>query len=267
MEFIKDIFAGYPSSNVDLKLEDFVYSLSTQNPHFAETLIVLLITFFLGFMVYVYSFILVDREKSAPYPIWMHTFYWAADFMGIFVFLSAYDAVGGFWFFLLGCVGEIVWVGFECYCLWRAVTVEREAIWGKGATLKNAILYCLMQIAVFFVSLNLLRVELGDVSMFKFWIFTQVIIVCAPGMFWKERGTRIGTCWQLTVVLVLVAIMSFMPNHNMWALISPYFLIENNPWFYVVGLVVFCFAIYDVYVYAKLPKKPERLPNGKKPIW
>lgn len=35
----------------------------------------------------------------------------------------------------------------------------------------------------------------------------------------------------------------------------------------MLGAAVFCFAIYDVVVYAKLPKKPEVLESGKKPIW
>lgn len=41
----------------------------------------------------------------------------------------------------------------------------------------------------------------------------------------------------------------------------------SNPWFYVMGLGVAAFAIYDVITYARLSKKPERLENGKKPIW
>lgn len=103
-------------------------------------------------------------------------------------------------------------------------------------------------------------------SMFKFWIFTQVIIVCAPELFWRERGTRVGSCWQLVVTLVLVCVMSFNPWGNTWSLISPYFAIENNPWYYVMGAGVLLFAVYDVLVYAKLPKKPATLPNGKKPL-
>ena len=266
MDLIDHIFASYPTG-VDLRLSDFTYSLSLQNPHFALALSALIVTFALGFLVYVYSFVLVVREKSAPYPLWMHTFYCAADFMGIWVFLAANHAVGGFWFFMLGAIGEVVWVGFEVFCLYHAVTTERSAIFGPEAPLRHAVLVALAQIAIFFVSLNFLRVELGDVSMFKFWIFTQVIIVCAPGLFWRERGTRLGTCWQLVIVLVLVCVMSFNPLGNMWSLISPYFAPENNPWFYVMGAVVACFAAYDVYVYARLPKKPAVLPNGKKPIF
>ena len=216
MNLVQKIFATYPQKNVTL--QNFVDALTPGNPGFGLTLATVLITFLLGFLVYIYSFILVDREKSGPYPLWMHTFYCAADFMGIWVFLAAWQNYNHFWFFALGFIGEIVWVGFEIYCLMRCVTYERVEIWGENTSLSQAVKTCIMQVLIFFVSLNLLRVELGDETMFKFWIFTQVIICCAPGLFWERRGTRIGACWQLNIMLVLVAIMSFNP-WNMWALI------------------------------------------------
>lgn len=81
-------------------MQDFVTALTPGNPGFGLTLATVLITFFLGFMVYVYSVVLVIHEDAGPYPVWMHAFYCAADFMGIWAFMSAYDAVGGFWFFV-----------------------------------------------------------------------------------------------------------------------------------------------------------------------
>ncbi len=259
------LFNSYVGS--DVFLEDFVNALTPSNPAFAGNLTSVLITFFFGFLVYVYSLLLVVREKSAPYPVWLHTFYCAADSMGIWVFIAAYRTVPC-WFFILGGAGEAVWVLVEIVCLCFAVTTERESIWGKNSTLKHAVLFCLSEILIFFVSLNFLRVELGDVSMFKFWIFTQTLVVCVPGMFWRERGTRIGACWQLSFVLLGVALLSFNPWRNMWALICPeYFGISKNPWFYCMGAVVICFGVYDVYIYAKLPKKPKVLENGKKTIF
>ena len=142
-----------------------------------------------------------------------------------------------------------------------------KEIWGDKVTLKKAIFDCCLQVLIFFVSLNLLRVELHDTSMFKFWIFTQVIICSVPGLFWEKRGTRIGASWQLNIVLVLVAIMSFN-LWNMWALISPqFFSLSNNPWYYFVGLVTLMFALRGCYIYAKLPQKPKYLPDGSKTIF
>lgn len=259
------LFATYPSGNITP--EDFINALTPGADHFGATLFAVLMTFFLGFMVYVYSIILVNREGKGPYPLWMHTFYCAADFMGIWVFLSEYLNYGHFWFFLLGCVGEAAWVVVEIYCLYKSVTVEREDLFEKGATVQSAALTCVLQWLVFFVSLNLLRVELGDNTMYKFWIFTQVIICAAPGFFWKKRGTRLGACWQLNIVLILVAIMSFNP-WNMWAMIAPeYFSVSANPWYYAVGVVTLLLAIRGCLIYKGFDKKPAVLANGKKPVF
>lgn len=37
------------------------------------------LTFALGYIEYVYSYKLVTTEGRAPYPVWMHTFYFAHD--------------------------------------------------------------------------------------------------------------------------------------------------------------------------------------------
>ncbi len=265
MKMLKTLFGSYPSHNV--VLDNFIQALTPGNPGFAITLLTVIITFILGFLVYIYSFVLVNREGHGPYPLWMHTFYLAADFMGIWVFLNAYLNYQHFWFFMLASIGELVWVGMEVYCLYKAVTVEKNELFGPTASLNDALRLIIFEVIIFFTSLNLLRVELGDVSMFKFWIFTQVIICTVPGLYLEQRQSRLGACWQLNIVLVLVAIMSFNP-WNMWSLIAPqFFSMANNPWYYVVGLVTLFFAIRGCFQYQKQAPKPTRLANGKRPIF
>ena len=197
----------------------------------------------LGFLVCVYSFLIVDCEKSGPYPLWMHTFYCAADFMGIWVFLSAYLRYDHFWFFLLGTFGAVLLVA--CGDLWKRRDLGQGHYFAKGYYFDAC-----LQVLIFFVSVNLLRVELHDESIFKFWIFTQVIICVVPGLFWEKRGTRIGASWQLNIVFVLVAVLSFN-LWNMWALISPqYYSMSRNPWFYIVGWITLLFALRGCYIYA-----------------
>lgn len=55
------LFNAYPQG--DVTLQDFVTALTPGAPNFMLTLTTVLITFVLGFLVYIYSFVLVDREK------------------------------------------------------------------------------------------------------------------------------------------------------------------------------------------------------------
>ena len=87
------------------------------------------LTFFFGYMEYVYSFRLVAREKSAPYPMWMHTFYFAHDFTGVVVF-GALALKYHFWFFYFAALALVIWNGFEIYNMYKGIELERQEIWG-----------------------------------------------------------------------------------------------------------------------------------------
>lgn len=108
-----------------------------------------------------------------------------------------WSRLGGFWAVLLVACGD----------LWKRRDLGQGHYFAKGYYFDAC-----LQVLIFFVSVNLLRVELHDESIFKFWIFTQVIICVVPGLFWEKRGTRIGASWQLNIVFVLVAVLSF----NLW---------------------------------------------------
>ena len=173
-------------------LQDFAYALSPENPAFVPTLVSVLLTFFLGFMVYVYSLLLVIREKSAPYPVWLHTFYCAADFMGIWVFLDAWKNYDHFPLFLILSVGEAIWVCMELYSLQRALTYEKDIIWKPGTSFKSHLTDIIIQVVCFFTGLNMLRFELHDETMWKFWIFTQVLVTTVPVWELRKRGYKSG---------------------------------------------------------------------------
>jgi len=54
---------------------------------------------------------------------------------------------------------------------------------------------------------------------------------------------------------------------NMWAAVSPYFSVQNNPWFYVVGVIAIAFSARSLLVLHHMPAKPATLATGKKTIW
>ncbi|MDS0528453.1 hypothetical protein NNC19_22445 [Clostridium sp. SHJSY1] len=264
---LEKLFSIYPGNYT---LQDFTYAFSQQNPQFALILIIASLTFFIGYMEYVYSFKLVRREKSAPYPVWMHTFYFAHDSMGAVVFAMAAKATGGFWFFTVSSIALIIWNLFEIYNLYKCIFVERQEIWGAlhtdSITVKEAFLRILGQIIIFVGVVNLFRVFMNDPYMFKWFIFTNVLIAIVPGLYWEKRKTRIGSSYKLAIVILVGTINSFLPI-NMWSLTSDYFSFSNNPWFYVLGIVSIGFAIRNIVVLKRLPKKPNQLSNGIETVW
>lgn len=264
---IEKLFSFYPTT---YSLDDFMYSFSSANPNFKLLLIIVAFTFFIGYMEYVYSFMLVRREKSAPYPVWMHTFYFAHDSMGAIVFALASKAVGGFWFFTLASIALVIWNLFEVYNLYKCIFVERQEIWGhlydSPVTVKDAFMRVLGQIVIFIGVVNLFRVFMYDPYMFKWFIFTNVLIAIVPGLYWEKRKTQIGASYKLAVVILIGTINSFIPC-NMWALTSDYFSISNNPWFYILGVISIGFAIRNILVLNRMEKKPKQLPDGTKTVF
>ena len=119
-----------------------------------------------------------------------------------------------------------------------------------------------------YVALNLLRVELHDPTMWKFWIFTQVLITIVPGLVLEKRGYRQGNCRILNIVFICVALVSFNPWCNMWMAIAPdFFGLDVNPWYYITGIVCLAMAIRGFVIYEKLPPKPDIIEaTGKKPL-
>ncbi|WP_461215360.1 hypothetical protein [Lacticaseibacillus sp. GG6-2] len=260
---IQGLFGTF--NGVTYSAHDFVTALSPSSPHYLQALVVAGLTFAIGFIEYIYSFALVRREGKSPYNILMHSFYFAIDSMGIFVFALASHQNGGFWVFTAASIAEVVWTLFEVYNLVMAVYVERDDVWGPGVSTGSAWLRVLGWLLVMIVVVNLFRVFMNDPVMLKWYIFTNILMGIMPGLYWEKRGTRLGASWGLAIVITIGTINSFT-SINMWTSISSYFSFQNNPWFYVVGLVAICFSLRAFVVLARLPKKPKRL-NGKKTIW
>lgn len=265
MGIIQHLLSGYPSG--DVSPQDFIDHLTPGAPGFGTAITAVALAVVFGLLVYVFPIILMESEHIGPYPLWLHTFYCAADFMGIWVFLDAWLKYGHFYLFILLCIGEAVWVGMEIYCLQRALTYEKNINWKPGTPFKRRLRDVLFQILIFYVGLNFLRFELHDSTMWKFWIFTQVLITIVPGLVMERRGYRSGNGRILNYTIICVALVSFNPWCNMWAAVAPkFFSLHENPWYYIMGIVCLFFAVRAAVVYEKLPPKTDLMNSGKKVI-
>lgn len=264
---IEQLYNSYPT---DYRLQDLLQTFSFSNPHIGFVLTVAGITFLMGYLEYMYSFALVLWEKSAPFPIWMHTFYFAHDSTGAIVFALAALANNNFWFFWSASGALMVWNLFEIFNLYKAITVERNEIWGHlypngQVTVGQAFWKVVVQIIMMIAIVNLFRVFMHDPYMFKWFIFTNVIMAIFPGLYWEQRKTQTGGSMGLAIVIFICTVNSFIPM-NMWALSSHYFSMAANPWFYLIGIVSIAYSIRSLLKYRQLPAKPQ-LFNGKKRIW
>ncbi len=251
----------------DVGVMDFVNHLSVGAPGWVTAWLAIGLAVIFGLLVYIFPLIMVINEKIQCYPLWLHCFYWAADFMGIWVFIHAWNISGHFLLFLLLAIGEAVWVCLETFCLYMGVKYEHPIIWPNGATKTTRILEIVVLTLFCYLCLNFLRFEWHDETMWKFWIFTQVLVTTVPVWEMRKRGFRSGNCIALSVTFICVALVSFNPWANMWLAVKPeFFSLQANPWYYLTGLFCLASAIYGLYTYLKLPPKEDIMKTGKKAI-
>lgn len=251
MNIFERLVSGYPSG--DVCPQDFINHLTIGADGWIGAWVAIALAVVFGLLVYIIPIYLCEKDKVGPYPLWLHTFYCAADFMGIWVFLDAWLKYDHFLLFALLAIGEAIWVGMEIFCLQRACTYEKELNFGKNATTKEMLRTIAIQVVCFYVGLNFLRFELHDSTMWKFWIFTQVLITIIPGLTQEIRGTKKGFNLALHLVLICVALVSFNPWCNMWVCIAPdFFSLEANPWYYIMGVICLYFAIRGTVKHIKM---------------
>lgn len=237
------------------------------SPGFIAVAIASVVAFFLGYIQYVWSVLLVRREGRSPYPIWVHCFYFAHDSTAAIIWGILAVQTHGFWLWKYGCPAFVIWTLFELYNLVKAVTVERVEIWGdrkgKDVTKGQAILSIICQIAAFYCVVNVIRVYMGDTTMYIWSSLTQIVMASAHTFLWERRGERRGTSVALSLSMIFSMGLTFAP-FGMYALVLPEAF--KNPWCYAAGIFFTCVAVRNFIMVLKFPPKEHTL-GQKKPIW
>lgn len=229
------------------------------------------VTFIIGFLEYIWSFKLIRREGMAPYPVWMHTFYFAHDSSWAVIMLLA-GARTGYWFFWVVGIALIVWNLFEVYNIYKVITVERQEIFGDyvkdQVTVRQAVVFIIIQLFAMYMLVNILISFMGPGSIMQWFLFTNMLIASAPGVLWLRRGvtngTRRGTSLGLGIIILAGTINTFLPGANMWVLSMPQ--VFATPIFYLTGVVFVAIAGWNLYNLTRLQAvaPTEEYPR---PVW
>ena len=81
MNIIERLISGYPHG--DVSPQDFIDHLSIGADGWVGAWVAVGLAVIFGMLVYIIPIYLTEKDKVGPYPLWLHTFYCAADFMGI----------------------------------------------------------------------------------------------------------------------------------------------------------------------------------------
>jgi hypothetical protein len=95
---------------------------------------------------------------------------------------------------------------------------------------------------------------LNDAAMFKWSVWTNLIVAVGPINLWAARKSRHGTSMGLAIMVLLFIIATYLPpGYGMWTTASSYF---NTPWFYISGVIATGYAIYDLILVKNSPPNP-----------
>ncbi|MBT8339996.1 MAG: hypothetical protein HKP58_10390 [Desulfatitalea sp.] len=219
-----------------------------------------------GYIYYVYSFLLIRRDKKSSIPLWLHVFFLADDTTACVIFFLAAMKYNWYWFYVMFSVGMFIWIFFELYCIRFALLNERQEIRGgdKPVTMKQGIVYVIALYAVSMVVVNMIIVWTGDEVMMQMFTICNILAVTVPPLYWWRSKTREGACLGFALNNIFIAFTNFLPpGYGWWTTGSSYF---DHPMWYIAGVVL---TLYTIGAFIMLKNKPPRatLAGQKKSLW
>lgn len=227
------------------------------------------ITFAIGFIQYIYSLRLLNREKYSPFPCWMHTFYVAHDSTWAVLFFIASRHYDWNPLFMVISVAHVVWVLLEIYNLVQLVRFngyrqEQFGLYfGEGVTKQQAIMVIIGQICAFYTLVNVTHYFIGIGAYMMTAILTQYVMALGPGILWMRRKSRLGGGMGIALAIIASTVISFQP-WSMWVIAMPD--VFNTAWFYLMGLVCLVVSVSYAVMVSHFPAKVPTT-DGKKAIW
>ncbi|KAM5357524.1 hypothetical protein ACJZ2D_016186 [Fusarium nematophilum] len=220
----------------------------------------------IGYTQYLYAIRLTLREGRSPMPFWMHSFYLAHDSTWSYVLGSVAPRYDNHWFLRGTSTALFVWATLEIFCIYRAITKDRDAnfasILGPGAASGPVLCYCaFMQLGMYSIVVLMMRL-MGKGCLMQWFCLTNVLIVVGPTHEYLRRGSRDGLALGFCLTNIIGTVWTFAP-FGFWVLTIPE--IFDNSAYYLVGVVLCLYSVWAFAIVAKYPPKKQEK-NGPAPI-
>ena len=231
-----------------------------------------------GYLLYVQGIRVLLREKTDPYPLYMHCWMITFDILGAITSWALAIEHDWFWMFTLFALCVPIWVVMEAYCIWYGIKHESERALHFEGLSKNGVI---SEKKAWFISLGMIALcfcfnlfamsMVGGIENGAYWLFnafSNYVFALWTWRYWTKRsvatGTRFGNSMGLQWIITIQITLMWVPGLSWNLALTQYF---HQPLFYLCGVAMTCLAAYNLYQCSKLPNKEDRLPNGKKPIW
>lgn len=216
------------------------------------------LTMVFGIQQYIHATRATKAIGKAPYPFYMHTFYFAHDATWCYTFILAAIKYKTCWWFYLMVLAFFNWTYSEMKVIKMSINndEERNDIWKnthpEGISKKEAWKDVWMQIAIGWGVTNVFRIFMGSASLWQWTVVTNMLMQIGPVYYWKTfKSQKDGLGLRgLAIWILACTVYTFSP-------ISAYVVgfpeIFHKPLFYITGVITTIIGIYGVRLAKSIP--------------
>lgn len=239
-------------------VKQIIDSFSFSNPEIATVMIAFFIAGGIGMVEYFIAVYLTIKHKKGPFPVWMHTFFFAHDTTAAIVLTNLATQNNYFWFFTVFAIGMYIWAIMEAFCLYMGIRYDRNDEWGhpqnQTISVPTATINTIIQIVVMFSIIAILRFLTHDVAMFYWLPTTNFVMAIGPAYVLAKRGSRVGSSGFLYILIIIGTLFNYAPKGiGLFSTVLP--SIYNQPTWFLIGAVAVVISIINAIKYFRIPKE------------
>lgn len=235
-------------------VNQIISELTPGSSNFTVLLIGFAVANAIGLLEYIWAIALTFKEKAGPFPMWMHTFFFAHDSTACVVFTMLAFKYHFFWVFTLYALGLLTWSILEIICMSIELKYNYKADFNvdrNQAILQTVFLIMIMYCIIWFV-----RYLDHDVAMFIWLPMTNFVMAIGPGQVLLKRQSRHGSSVVVYIFILLGTLFNFAPKGiGFFSTLLPQ--VFNNGLWTLVGVVATIIAIYNLWYILHLPAKTD----------